>query len=103
MNSTSGNWGNKAFFGKNITVDMQTEGCVVYKMQDKTGEGTMTCYGLFPGIDIIFNDFHMQTCFSEFQPKVDMIGIDYCREGRIEGELPKFMPVYAEGRFADQC
>jgi AraC-like DNA-binding protein len=86
MNSTSGNWNNKAVLGKNITVARQAEGCTIYKVQDETGEGTMTCYGLFPGIDIIFNDFHMQACFSEFRPKVDMIGIDHCREGRIEGK-----------------
>lgn len=77
---------NKIFASENIRVETQTESYTVYKMRDETGEGTMTCYELFPGIDILFNDFHMQTCFSEFRPNVNMIEIDHCREGRIEWE-----------------
>lgn len=66
------------------------------KMQDATGEGTMTCYKVFPGIDLLYNDFHMQSGFSEFQPKVEMIGIDHCREGRIEWELPNGSYMYLQ-------
>ena len=86
MSATEKNLRNKIFVGKNMTIAKQTASYTVYRMQDETGEGSMTCYGLFPGIDIMFNDFHMQTCFSEFKAKVDMIGIDHCREGRIEWE-----------------
>lgn len=77
----------RVFFGGNITVAEKDESCTVYKMKDATGEGVMICYSVFPGIDLLFNDFHMQSCFSEFQPKVEMIGIDHCREGRIEWEF----------------
>jgi AraC-like DNA-binding protein len=77
---------NKICLGDNVTIVKQTELCTVYQMRDETGEGTMARYALFPGIDVMFNDFHMQACFSKFQPKVDMIGIDYCRHGRIEWE-----------------
>ncbi len=76
----------KLYPGNNVTIARRTEVCTVYQMRDETGEGTMTRYELFPGVDVIFNDFHMQACFSNLQPKVDMIGIDYCRQGRIEGE-----------------
>lgn len=63
-------------------------------MKDSTGEGTMTCYKVFPGIDLLYNDFHMQRCFSEFRPQVEMIGIDHCREGRIEWEFQNASYMY---------
>lgn len=77
----------RVFYGNNITILAKNECCTVYHMKDTTGEGTMTCYSVFPGIDLLYNDFHMQSCFSEFCPKVEMIGIDHCREGRIEWEF----------------
>lgn len=61
--------------------------CRVYRVRDLSGEGTMTLYPVFPGVDLLFNDFHIASCHSEFKPYVDMIGIDHCREGRIEWEL----------------
>lgn len=88
----------KVFYGDNITAIKKCEDCTVYKMKDDTGEGTMTCYMVFPGIDLMYNDFHMESCFSEFCPKVEMIGIDYCREGRIEWELQNGSYMYFEER-----
>lgn len=86
----------RAFFGHNITVNRRDEDCIVYKMKDATGEGAMTCYKVFPGIDLMYNDFHMQSCFSEFRPKVEMIGIDHCREGRIEWECRNGAYMYLQ-------
>lgn len=70
-----------------MTVIERCEDFTVYRIKDVTGEGIMTCHKVFPGIDLIYNDFHMLNCFSEFIPKVEMIGIDHCREGRIEWEF----------------
>ncbi|EKX80230.1 AraC family transcriptional regulator [Clostridium botulinum CFSAN001628] len=64
-------------FGNNITVIKRGESCTVYKMKDITGEGTMTCYNVFHGIDLIYNDFHLKNCFSQFIPKVKMMAIDH--------------------------
>jgi len=78
----------RVFYGSNIIVSKRNDGCTEYKMRDASGAGTMTCYKVFPGVDIIYNDFHMKSCFSEFRPKVEMIGIDHCRDGQIEWEIP---------------
>ncbi len=86
----------KASYGNNITVIKKDEDCTVYEMKDITGEGTMTCYKVFPGIDLMYNDFHMQNCFSEFIPKVEMMGIDHCREGRIEWEFQSGSYMYLQ-------
>ncbi|WP_032123086.1 helix-turn-helix transcriptional regulator [Clostridium amazonitimonense] len=87
-------WEEKAFYGNNITVIKRDEECTVYKMKDSTGEGTMTCYKVFPGIDLMYNDFHLENCSSEFLPKVEMMGIDHCREGRIEWEFQSGSYMY---------
>ncbi|HEY3425127.1 MAG TPA: AraC family transcriptional regulator [Negativicutes bacterium] len=86
----------RVFYGNNITMLKRNADCTVYKMKDVSGEGTMTCYKVFPGIDLLYNDFHMQSCFSEFRPKVAMIGIDHCREGRIEWEFQNGSYLYLE-------
>jgi len=86
----------KLFYGNNITVIKRDKNCTVYRMKDITGDGTMTRYQVFPGIDLMYNDFHMQSCFSEFRPKVEMIGIDHCREGRIEWEFPNGSYTYLQ-------
>jgi len=86
----------RVFYGSNIIVSKRNDGCTEYKMRDASGAGTMTCYKVFPGVDIIYNDFHMKSCFSEFRPKVEMIGIDHCRDGRIEWEFPGGSYLYLQ-------
>ncbi|MDQ0178278.1 helix-turn-helix domain-containing protein [Bacillus chungangensis] len=73
-----------AFYGKNIKSFQKDENCMVFIMKDATGKGIMTSYDVFPGIKLMYNDFHMQGCFSEFRLNVQMLAIDHCREGRIE-------------------
>ncbi|GAB6087222.1 helix-turn-helix domain-containing protein [Alkaliphilus crotonatoxidans] len=84
------------FYGNNVKVIKKEENCVVYKMRDATGEGQMTRYSVFPGIDVLYNDFHMQSCLSAFRPNADMIAIDHCHEGRIEWELKNGTYLYLQ-------
>ena len=44
----------------------------------------MTQYDLFPGVSLMYNDFHMESCESEFYTTEDLLCIDYCRQGRME-------------------
>ena len=37
----------------------ESRGCRVFQFQSETGEGVMTQYDLFPGVDRMYNDFHM--------------------------------------------
>ncbi len=62
----------------------QSNGCSVYQFSNETGEGTMTCYEVFPGAMLSFNDFHMAYFESEYVPGRDIFAIDHCREGRME-------------------
>ena len=44
----------------------------------------MTQYDLFPGVYLMYNDFHMEGYDSAFHTTEDMLCIDYCRQGRME-------------------
>jgi AraC-like DNA-binding protein len=84
------------FYGDNVTVIKKDADCTVYQMKDVGGEGTMTCYRVFPGIDLLYNDFHLQSCDSQFQSNVPIIGIDHCREGRIEWQFQDGAYLYLQ-------
>ena len=62
------------------------ENCRVLRMNGKLGEGFMTLYRVFDGIYLMYNDFHMQECDSDYQAADTLLCIDHCREGRIEHE-----------------
>ncbi|MCR5141469.1 MAG: AraC family transcriptional regulator [Ruminococcus sp.] len=76
----------KAGFGSNVH-EIAAEGeCRVLRLDDESGEGFMTMYRVFDGIYLMYNDFHMKHCVSEYQNADTVLCIDHCREGRIEHE-----------------
>lgn len=69
----------------NIKEVVSNENCTIIKLQNETGEGLMTIYDVFPGVIIMYNDFHMSYCKSGFQASRDeFVCIDHCREGCFE-------------------
>ena len=68
--------------------------CRVARISDITGDRMMTFYEVLPGVSVIYNDFHMSSCESNFRPDCDMLCIDHCREGRIEQEMEKGAYTY---------
>ena len=76
----------KAGFGSNVH-EIAAEGeCRVLRLDGESGEGFMTMYRVFDGIYLMYNDFHMKRCVSEYQNADTVLCIDHCREGRIEHE-----------------
>lgn len=57
------------------------------KLEDETGVGTIDIYHVFPGIYLGYSDFRLQKCQSDFLGQSEMIGVEHCREGKIEWEL----------------
>lgn len=45
-----------------------SDGCSVFQFRTDEGDGTMTCYEVFPGAMLSFNDFHMPYFQSEYVP-----------------------------------
>ena len=73
--------------GSNVQCLMESDNCQVMRLRDDSGEGVMTLYRVFPSVVLMYNDFHMRECISEFQTETDLLCIDHCREGRIEQEV----------------
>lgn len=56
----------------------------VLRVVDRTGEGIMTMYQVLDGVYLMYNDFRMEGCVSEFQAAESMLCLGHCRTGSIE-------------------
>lgn len=56
-------------------------------MNYSDGTGFMTVYEVFPGVQLIYNDFDTESCFCGMHTCNDILEINHCREGRSECEL----------------
>ncbi len=85
-----------AGFGANVCEVASQGDCRVLRLEDKTGEGFMTMYRVFDGVYLMYNDFHLQSCISQYQNAETVLCIDHCREGRIEHENALHEHYYME-------
>ena len=78
------------------------ENCSVYKMENETGEGVITRYPVFPGIELLYDDIHMSCGVAHREdPRADLLEINHCRTGRFECEFSDGRAVYlGEGDLA---
>lgn len=83
-------------YGPEVKVVAQTNDCTVYKMESDSGEGFMTSYQVFPGIELLYNDFHMGNCFHNKSPGSDIMEINHCRQGRFECDFQNGSCAYLE-------
>lgn len=82
--------------GPNVQHLIESDDCKIMRLNDCSGEGMMTLYHVFPGVFLMYNDFHMKECISGFQSDGDLLCIDHCREGRIEQEVGQDAFSYLE-------
>lgn len=75
----------------------QNDEVSVYKVTGDTGYFFITKYRVFPGIDLIYNDVHMQECAINYTDTANIIEINHCREGRIECRFNKKFFYLAQG------
>lgn len=88
---------NELYFKKaNCTRVVRNEDCVIDKIENETGDGLMTIYKVFPGVLLIYNDFHMLHCESNFKSDKKLLCVDHCRLGRIEHEVSENAYTYIE-------
>lgn len=59
----------------------------VYKMDCEDGPGLMTVYQVYPGIQVIYNDFESTSCYWDGNPDKNILEINHCREGREGSKL----------------
>ncbi|MFD3156757.1 helix-turn-helix transcriptional regulator [Haloimpatiens sp. FM7330] len=71
----------KLFYGSRIKVEKRADNYDVYSMKK---HGIMTSYHVMNGIDIIYNDMHVQHACVDLKPPEGYFEINHCLEGRIE-------------------
>lgn len=87
----------KQLHGSFVEIVSRKEDCTVYRIADTTGEVVMTSYSVFPGINLIYNDVHMQECMIDSRPLKNIIEINHCREGRFECEFKEDYVYLGQG------
>ncbi|MCO7126467.1 AraC family transcriptional regulator [Sporolactobacillus shoreicorticis] len=78
---------NSFYLGRNVSRVACDRVCSVYRLHADTGEGLMTVYEVFPGVNLLFSDFQIEHCMSYFKTQVPVFCIDHCQEGRLEWEV----------------
>ncbi|MCR5104034.1 MAG: AraC family transcriptional regulator [Eubacterium sp.] len=73
-------------FGSNVQSVAESDDVHVLRIQSPTGEGYMTLYMVMKGVYVMFDEFHLDSCESEFKNMESVFCIDHCRQGRIEHE-----------------
>lgn len=69
-------------------ISRDSEGyCTLYKMDCGDGLGLMTVYQVYPGIQVIYNDFEAARFAWEENLDQNILEINHCREGREESRL----------------
>ena len=68
--------------------------CTVYKMDCADGLGLMTVYQVYPGIQLIYNDFEATSCYWDGNIDKNILEINHCREGREGCRLPSGSCLY---------
>lgn len=53
--------------GVNVQSIIETDDCRVMRLSDSSGDGTMTLYQVFPGVFLMYNDFHMSNAYPVFR------------------------------------
>lgn len=90
----------KKIYGSGVEIVSRSEDCTVYRIADDTGDVVMTCYQVFPGIELIYNDVHIEYCSIGKAKLGNVIEINHCREGRIECEFKDEFCYLSEGDMA---
>lgn len=68
--------------------------CTVYKMDCADGLGLMTVYQVYPGIQLIYNEFEATSCYWDGNLGKNILEINHCREGREGSKLQSGCCLY---------
>lgn len=71
-------------YGTSVHQNGENDENSVFHLENESGTGDISLYQVFPGIELVFNDIHMEYCNKEQKPASDVMEINYCKEGRSE-------------------
>lgn len=59
----------------------------VLSVENESGSGTMSCYNVFPGIFLVYNNMSMESCYQRVESVSGFLQMNHCRRGCFEFEL----------------
>lgn len=69
----------------NVRIIESSEERVVFEIENKTGTARLTSYSVYPGIDLVYIDAHIQSFSCRSHPVTHgLFAVNHCEEGRIE-------------------
>lgn len=71
-------------YGSSVQKKQGSSLCSSFHLENESGTGDITMYQAFPGMELVYNDMHMEYCSKTQSPRPGLIEINYCREGRCE-------------------
>lgn len=71
-------------YGASVQKKTEASAYSSFHLENESGTGDITVYQAFPGIELVYNDMHMEYCNKTQNPRSGVIEINYCREGRCE-------------------
>ncbi|MDW8802364.1 AraC family transcriptional regulator [Clostridium sp. A1-XYC3] len=66
----------------------------LYKLDCLDGQGDMTVYQVFPGIELFLANFDSTSCTFQHKPYGNTMQINYCQEGRVGWQLESGACMY---------
>jgi len=89
------------FYGSKSRILRRSPTQTMYQMDCDTTNGYMTCYHLFPGIDLAYTSFEAASCNMRSAAIPHVLEIAYCCSGRFECKYKNdYFTYLGEGDFA---
>lgn len=71
-------------YGADVEIVSRDDDHTVYRIRGGSEDSILTSYRVFPGIELVYQDIHIQTCALPGGIKHNVIEIHHCREGQME-------------------
>lgn len=83
-----------SFIKSVASVEKPDRDTTVYHMNCKDGSGVLTVFNVFPGIDLIYQEFESASCAVMTHTDDNIIELNYCHEGRAEYRMKDGSLIY---------
>lgn len=67
-------------YGSSVRRKKEDAICSRFHLENESGTGDIAVYQTFPGMELVYNDMHMEYCNKMQSPRPGFIEINYCRE-----------------------
>ena len=71
---------NQFILKQGMTKVCENEICTVYEMQENKGDGIIICYQIFPGISVMYNNFHTIENSKRIESENNCLSIHHCEK-----------------------